>query len=80
MLDQSWNRPCFDYFSWFVRLCNVHNDMIPNDADRLPPRLIRAMLQRSVSKAKPLQHVHQRELEGIARGMAPWSLAECVAL
>ena len=80
MLDSSWNRPYEDYISWFIRTCNTYNEMVHDSADRIHPRMIRTMLQRSVSKARALQAVHLRELESIARGQQPWSLEQYVAL
>ena len=80
-LDSSWNRPYTDYISWFIRQVNLFNELCITPDDRLSDRMARTMLERAVSKARPLQNVRIRELEHMkATGGPGWTLTQYVEL
>ena len=79
-LDGSWNRPYGNYISTYIRPCNTYNNVARVAEDCPQTRQIRNMLQRAVIRVKPLQDVHVRELENVARGGRPWTLEEYTLL
>ena len=80
-LDSAWNCPYTDYISWFIRQVNLFNELCITPDDRLSDRMARAMLERAVSKARPLQNVCIRELEHMKSSGGPgWTLTQYVEL